>query len=69
MALIIMNIETISVQVASESIKGTQYTIVANKNRVTCTCPDYIYRKEGTGASCKHIDVCMSRGIFSINGI
>lgn len=56
------------------SIKGSRgsYTVIIDKNgQVSCTCPDYMYRKSKTGEHCKHIDkayekeVCQWHEMFS----
>ena len=37
----------------SSTEPNTYYTVDSRKG--TCTCPDYIYRKKGTNAVCKHV--------------
>lgn len=37
--------------------KGTKYTVLIDNNfeRVSCDCPDFIYRRSKKGEYCKHI--------------
>ncbi len=33
----------------------TEYSVQVSHERVTCTCPDFMFRKQHTGQPCKHI--------------
>jgi len=65
----VTEISSISIVVPSATDEDTHYTVLANKHRVTCTCPDYMYRQAEKGGKCKHIEFCLKQNKFSISGI
>ena len=47
---------------------GRTYDVAESDHGPECDCGDAIYRRDGTGASCKHIRALSALGLIALDG-
>lgn len=43
---------------------GQVYDVARTVHGFACTCPDFIWKREGTGTNCKHVVACHAAGLL-----